>query len=118
MEEAEVLCDKIIILDKGKIIAEGTSDELKSLTKIEEKITIEARNINEEIINKIKNLKNVLEVNKYESNLQILYKKGKNNLTNLIEFLKDNDFEYEKIFSERPTLNDVFLELTGKELRD
>lgn len=118
MEEAEILCDKIIILDKGKIIAEGTSDELKSLTKIEEKITIEARNINEEIINKIKNLKNVLEVNKYESNLQILYKKGKNNLTNLIEFLKDNNFEYEKIFSERPTLNDVFLELTGKELRD
>ena len=118
MEEAEVLCDKIIILDKGKIIAEGTSDELKSLTKIEEKITVEARNINEEIINKIKKLKNVLEVNKYESNLQILYKKGKNNLTNLIEFLKDNNFEYEKIFSERPTLNDVFLELTGKELRD
>ena len=37
MEEAEILCDRIIILDKGKIIAEGTKEELKEMTKIEEK---------------------------------------------------------------------------------
>ena len=50
--------------------------------------------------------------------LIVTYKKGKNNLGKLIDYLKDNKVTYNKIFSERPTLNDVFLELTGKELRD
>ena len=59
MEEVEILCNRIIILDKGKIIAEGTSEELKKQANIEE-----------------------------------------------------------KVYTSGPTLNDVFLELTGKELRD
>ena len=46
------------------------------------------------------------------------YKKGKNNLVEIMEYLKKNNIKYNKIYSERPTLNDVFLELTGKELRD
>ena len=50
--------------------------------------------------------------------LVITYKKGKNNLGELIDFLKENNVKYNKIFSERPSLNDVFLFLTGKELRD
>ena len=41
MEEVEILCDRIIILDKGKVLASGTSDELKSLANIEEKVTVE-----------------------------------------------------------------------------
>ena len=103
---------------KGKIIAEGTSDELKSLTNIEEKITIESENIENKTIEKIKKLKNVEEVTYLNGTLLIIYTKGKNNLVGLIEFLKANKIRYDKIFSERPTLNDVFLELTGKELRD
>ena len=47
MEEVEILCDRIIILDKGKILATGTSDELKELAKIEEKVTIEVNNLEE-----------------------------------------------------------------------
>ena len=50
--------------------------------------------------------------------LLITYKEGKNNLVDLIEYLKEESIKYNKIYSERPTLNDVFLELTGKELRD
>ena len=41
MEEVEILCDRVIILDKGQIIASGTNNELKALAKIEEKVTIE-----------------------------------------------------------------------------
>ena len=69
-------------------------------------------------IKDIKELENVEEIS-YEGNiLLVIYKKGKNNLGELIDYLKDNKVTYSKIFSERPTLNDVFLELTGKELRD
>ena len=118
MEEAEILCDRIIILDKGKIIAEGTSDELKKMANIEEKVTVELKHANPKIIEDIKNSKNVDNVSLNDNILVVTYKKGNNNLGKLIEYLKDNKISYEKIFSERPSLNDVFLELTGKELRD
>ena len=118
MEEVEMLCDRVIILDKGKILATGTTDELKELTKIEEKISIEINDLDINYIDKIKELKNVDDV-KYSSNiLLVTYKKGKNNLVEIMEYLKKNNIKYNKIYSERPTLNDVFLELTGKELRD
>ena len=118
MEEVEIICDRIIILDKGKILATGTSDELKELAKIEEKITVEINELQKKYIEEIKKLKNVDEV-KYNNNLLLVrYTKGKNNLVELMEYLKKNKIKYSKIYSERPTLNDVFLELTGKELRD
>ena len=118
MEEVETLCDRIIILDKGNILARGTSDELKELAEIEEKITVEVNDLEDKYINKILELKNVDVVTYSGNTLLITYKKGKNNISDMVEFLKNNKINYNKIFSERPTLNDVFLELTGKELRD
>ena len=118
MEEVEIICDRIIILDKGKIIAKGTTDELKALAKLEEKITVEVKNISEEILKEIKEFKTVLDLNYQGNTLVIVYKKGKDNLGELIDYLHEKKVAYSKIFSERPTLNDVFLELTGKDLRD
>ena len=118
MEEVEILCDRVIILDKGKILASGTTDELKELAKTEEKISIEVYDFDDKYLGKVDELKNVDEV-KYANNiLLITFTKGKNNLVDTMEFLKKYKIKYNKIYSERPTLNDVFLELTGKELRD
>ena len=118
MEEVEIICDRIIILDKGKIIAKGTTDELKTLAKLEEKITVEVKNISEETLKEIKEFKTVLDLNYQGNVLVVVYKKGKDNLGKLIDYLHEKKVAYSKIFSERPTLNDVFLELTGKDLRD
>lgn len=118
MEEVEILCDRVIILDKGKVLASGTTDELKELAKIEEKVTVEVNDLEQKYIEQIKNLENVDEVIYNANILLVTYKKGKNNLVELIEYLKKESIKYNKIYSERPTLNDVFLELTGKELRD
>lgn len=118
MEEVEMICDRVIIIDKGKIIAEGTCDELKKLAKIEEKITIETSNLEEKILKELQKNKNIEEITYENGILFIVYNKGKNNLENLIDYLKENKVKYSSIYSERPTLNDVFLELTGKELRD
>ncbi len=118
IEEAELLCDNIIIIDKGQVIASGTKTELKKLTSVEEKVTVEIEELKEEHIDKISKLKNVKEVSVERNTLIIVYQKGKHNLLDLVEFLKENKIKYNTIFSEQPSLNDVFLELTGKELRD
>lgn len=118
MEEVEILCDRIIILDKGKIIAQGTTDQLKSLAKIEEKITVETTQISPKLLAKLQTLPNLDHLQTQFDTIVLTYTKGKNNLDQLIDCLKSNRIVYQKIFSERPTLNDVFLELTGKELRD
>ena len=118
MEEVEILCDRVIILDKGKIIAQGTVDELKELSKADEKLTIEIDDLEQKYIDEIKRNDNIDEI-KYESNiLKISFKNGTNNISEIINYLKKNEIKYNRIFSEKPTLNDVFLELTGKELRD
>ena len=96
----------------------GTADELKKKARIEEKVTIEVNNLKEEQIDKIRKLQNVEEVKYNVNNLIITYKQGENNLGELTNHLKQEKIKYNKIYSERPTLNDVFLELTGKELRD
>lgn len=117
MEEVEILCDRIIILDRGKIIAAGTNDSLKDLAKVKERITIEAE-LSTKIQAKIAELRDVVDV-KYDGKTMVIsYKDARKNLAELVSLLESSHVSYGKIFSERPTLNDVFLELTGKELRD
>jgi len=118
MEEVEQLCNRIAILDKGKIIAIGTKEDLKELTTMGEKITVEVENINEIYLEKLKSMENISDVMVEDQTIYLTYKKGEENLEKMITFLKENKVKYTKIFSELPTLNDVFLELTGKQLRD
>lgn len=118
MEEVEMICNRVIIIDKGKIIAEGSCDELKKLAKIEEKVTVEVSDLDIKYIDELRKDKNIEEIS-YDNNvLFIVYDKGQNNLEHLMDYMKKNKIKYISIYSERPTLNDVFLELTGKELRD
>ena len=118
MEEVEQLCSKISIIDKGKVLATGTKDELKAMISLGEKITVEVYNLKEEQLEEMKRIPNVSSVF-YNSNiLEIKSKKGKNNLIHVLDYLQKNGINFGKIYTEMPTLNDVFLEITGKELRD
>ncbi|NLM35836.1 MAG: ABC transporter ATP-binding protein [Clostridiales bacterium] len=118
MEEVEQICTRIAIMDKGKIIAIGSKEELKSMINSGEKITVEAFNLDNNILEGTKKLKNIMQV-EYKDNLLILKSsRGKDNLVAVLEYLKANNVTIGKVYSEPPTLNDVFLEITGKELRD
>lgn len=118
MEEVEQICSRILIIDKGKAVATGTKEELKEMITLGEKITIEAYGVPEKSINSLRDLPNISSVEYKESILKIKALKGKNNLESVLEFIKNENIQFANIYSELPTLNDVFLEITGKELRD
>lgn len=118
MEEVEFLCDYILIMDKGKVIAEGSKEEIKSMIDLGETIEIELTEPNEDIIQDIQKINNVNKVYYKDKLLVVKSGKGKTNIPAVLEILNKHQLEYEKIYSELPTLNDVFLEITGKELRD
>lgn len=118
MEEVEQICTRIAIMDKGKIIATGTNDELKGMINSGEKITIELFKFDNGILEDIRNLPHIVSAEINGNLLVAKSSRGKNNLTALLEYLKSKNVSVGKIYSEPPTLNDVFLEITGKELRD
>ena len=118
LEEAEMLCDRIIIMDRGKSLVSGTVEQLKDMISTREKIIVQFENLNEDISNKIRSIAHVLDVEKNHNEYTIKFENGINNISNLLEFVNKEDLIYTKLYSQLPSLNDVFLELTGKELRE
>ena len=118
MEEVEQICTRIAIMDKGKNLATGTTDELKQMIKKKEIISIEILDISDEDILALKELTNVYDVTYENHKLTILCSNGKHNLIHILDYLQTKNLYFGRVYSELPTLNDVFLEMTGKELRD
>ena len=118
MEEVEQICTRIAIMDHGRVIASGTSEELKKMIKTGETITVEAIFLEEKHLQDIRNLPHVFDLH-YENQILILRCTGaQHNLIRLLNYLQSQDITFGRVFSELPTLNDVFLEITGKQLRD
>ncbi len=118
MEEVEQICTRIAIMDKGKNIAIGTKDELKRMIKNTETIILEMEDISVEDKNAISRLPHVYEVNHSQGKLVIKCSGGKHNLIKILDYINNKEIPCGRVYSELPTLNDVFLEITGKELRD
>ncbi len=118
MEEVEQICSKIAIMDKGRLITQGTLDELRSNVTCSEKITVGVRDADESILDEIRNLDHVFEVTLENGELVVKCSGGKHNVVRLLTLLQEQNIHIGKVTSEQPTLNTVFLELTGKELRD
>lgn len=118
MEEVEQICDTIQIIDKGKNVAIGTKEELKRMIKNTETITVEIPILEEANIAELNELDHVYEVSYNDMLLKLKYNGGKHNLVKVLSYFKEKEISFGKVYSELPTLNDVFLEITGKELRD
>lgn len=118
MEEVEQICTRIAIMDKGKNLAIGTPEELKRMIKKSEIISIDILDLLPEQLTVIRRLKHVYDVTFENHCLKILCNGGKHNLPRVLNYLQSEDISFGRVYSELPTLNDVFLEITGKELRD
>lgn len=117
MEEVEQICSRIAIIDHGKVLATGTTEELKRMIKTGETITIEAITLTDLELAEIRQLPHVFALSYEEQMLTIRLSSAKHNLVRVLDYLKENDVSFGRVFSELPTLNYVFLEITGKELR-
>ncbi len=117
MEEIESLCDNIFILDLGKEIAYGSKEELKRMVISDKVIKIKAQGELEKLMFDIKKLSTIRGVEIKGEELKIIANE-KITLNELFNEISKHKVEVKNIGIEEPTLEEVFLTLTGKKLRD
>ena len=117
LDEAEYLCNKISIMDNGKNILTGDMQTLINGVSVKEKITVVGF-IKPEIISILEKQDEVIDVEAKENQVTFNYSSDTGNIKKLIYLLDENNVVYEEIFSKKPKLEDIFLEMTGKELRE
>jgi ABC-2 type transport system ATP-binding protein len=118
MEEAEVLCSRIAIMDHGKIIAEGTNEELKAIITDKKTVVIAVdvpAKVKEEQLVKIQGIQSAELDNDI---VRINSSKEVNNLDKIINYFTENNIVIKSVESKAPDLETVFLTLTGRKLRD
>lgn len=118
MEEVEQICTQIAILDHGQCIAKGTKEELKQMIRTGEKITVEEVALSDQQLEHIRQMEQVYAVDYQEQVLLVRFDGTDHNIVKLLQYLQEQTICFGRVYSELPTLNDVFLEITGKNLRD
>jgi ABC-2 type transport system ATP-binding protein len=118
MEEIEALCSRITIIDHGKEIATGTNEELKELILNEDKIDMELSHINEKIVEEIRSVNGVKACEVNGNEVAVTSEKNSENISAITAKIADAKSKIISINVEKPTLERVFLTLTGRKLRD
>ncbi|MDY0406938.1 ABC transporter ATP-binding protein [Virgibacillus sp. 179-BFC.A HS] len=118
MEEVEEICTRIAIIDHGKIIAEGTKEQLKSLITDSKLIVVDVKSPEAVDLAAIQAIQGVSNVQLDDQTIQIHTELGVNNLNHLIAHFIQNGIEIRSLDEREPNLETVFLTLTGRNLRD
>lgn len=118
MEEAEHLCTKLAIMDEGKVIAYGSKEDIKRMVTDEENAKIFVEGYREEMELKLKEIEGVRKVSYSSPELSLVLKNSSESLNCVIEELIKFGVKIKNINMEAPSLENVFLSLTGKSLRD
>lgn len=118
MEEVEAICGNIAIIDHGKLIAQGTVEELKSIVTDVNYVEITVEDVDMVNIKGLKTIAGVVQIEVVEEKIKIESKKDITNLDKIILFFTTNNIPIKSIESKNPDLESVFLTLTGRKLRD
>lgn len=118
MEEVEEISTRIIVMDKGEIIASGTKEKLKENVVNFKKIIIEVDDISKVNLEKFYDVEGIKEAAIKEKKIEIISLTGVENLDKIISILINDSIKINNLTTEVPSLETVFLNLTGKTLRD
>jgi len=114
LEEADALADRIAIIDEGKIAALGTSQELKDSISNIQVMVVKAKNLTPDVIGGLKHI--YPEVETTEDGIEIRAREL--SFYEIVDYLRPRGVAIHSASLKQPTLDDVFLHLTGKELRE
>lgn len=117
MDEAEALADRVGIMDQGKIVVEGSPRELIDQMGADN-IRIVGKGNQDDFCENTKNLSYVESFNSSNGIIQIGVDSGNRRLVEIVETANKSRFEIEDISVAKPSLGDVFLKYTGRQLRD
>ncbi len=119
LDEADQLCDRIVIMDKGHNVVDGTPEELKSMIATKEIIHLElVEEASADIVREMESLPHLQLLDKNKATYILQFTQKGSNIVALAQLLNQHGLAYLKLYSEQPSLSDVFLSFTGKELRD
>ena len=118
MEEVEFLCDRIAIMDHGKIIAEGTLNELRDVVGGMDVVTVKVDGVEDTTLDAARAIPGVEQVDRADEDLQVLTRSSGSILGSLISTLESAGAHVSSVSVQEPDLESVFLHLTGKSLRD
>jgi len=117
MEEADYLCDRIAIIDHGKIIAMDTPKRLKDKLG-GDIITFELEGNSNEFMNAVNKLRFVESVKKHDGKLTVMVEQGEKRIPELISMAQKKGVDIKSVTLHKPSLEDVFLHFTGKTIRE
>lgn len=118
MEEIEEICTRIGIVDHGKLIAEGTKEELKNSISDTNTIWVTVQSLNDFQSDELKEINGVISVELDNDIVKISSSQDVNNLDKIILFLTEKGIHIKNVETKTPDLETVFLTLTGRKLRD
>jgi len=118
MEEVEEICSRIAIIDHGKLIAEGTNEELKGIVTNTNSVWITVDSMSRINVDSLKAIKGVTNVEMADNLIKVHSSVDINNLDKLILYFTENHVSIKSIETKTPNLESVFLTLTGRKLRD
>ncbi len=118
LDEAESLCDRVAVVDYGKLMALGTPVELKRKVMGGDIVEAEFVDLPNKAFEALTNSKFALQVKKRETTLTVLAKNGAEAVPRIVELVDENGGKLRTITLREPTLDDVFLHFTGRSIRE
>jgi len=118
MEEVEYLCERVGIVDHGKLIALGTKEELKENLNACDTLTVSFSKASTEALNKIKTLQGIEKTTLENNTISMLVSPSKRNVIDIIDDLKNLGIKLSSFRYDEVNLESIFLQVTGKSLRD
>lgn len=118
MEEVAALCDRVAIVDQGRVIACGTEQELRDRVAGEEKIIMKASGVGEAVLAELKQHPRIIRMVQNENGFELFTRSSQNELQDILYICAKHDAVIHSVVCEQPTLETLFLNLTGRTLRD